>query len=315
MTQPQLGYGQTPVTGPPQLGAYNQNAMPNTVGGANNNPFATGQTQSGQVEPQDSGGVLGSSSDPGFFGTGQYVAPSYNIQQGAFNNPNFTPGAYNQQAASYLGNTTAPVQAQGVGGQNAAWQNAGVGGQLGLAQQYANMAAGKGPSLANVQAQQQGQTNLSGAESMLGSARGAGSPAAAQLAAQGALASGQQQVAQNAVQGRTAEELGAMGAQGGLYGNVAQLGQGNLQYNAGAGNQVGLANQANTTQANTALLGSLGQQGIAQQQGQQAGQQLGVQQQLGIDQVQQQAYASAAANNQKASGSLFSGLSGFVSGL
>ena len=102
------------------------------------------------------------------------------------------------------------------------------------------MAAGQGPSAATVAAQQQGQQNLQSAESMLGSARGAGNPAQAQLAARTAQAVGANQVTQNAVTGRTNEEMAAMGAAGGLYGNVAGQGlqsagltQAGNQFNAG----------------------------------------------------------------------------------
>lgn len=276
-------------------GGYNPNITPN---------MPNGQSQSGQLGGQGGGtngggGLFGNSNNPGALGTGQYVAPSYNIQLGAFNNPNFTPGAYNQAAAGFLGNTTGGVQAAA-----SPYTAQGAQGQLGLAHQYAQMAAGNGPSLANVQAQQQGAQNLAGAESMLGSARGAGSPAAAQLAAQQAQAMGGQQVAQNAVQGRTAEELAAMQAQGGLLGSVA--GTGLAQQ--GQQNMVAQGNQANNLAAQTSYLGSLGAQGLQQQEGQIQGQQLGVQQQLGLDQVQQQAYAAAAKGGSNLIGSALSGL-------
>jgi hypothetical protein len=175
------------------------------------------------------------------------------------------------------------------------------------------MAAGQGPSLANQQAQQQGASNLAGAESMLGSARGAGSPAAAQLGAQNALTQGQQQVAQNAVQGRTAEELGALSAQGQTLGALGGLGQ----TQTGQQNQIGLANQQAQQQAQLAQLQALAQQNAQQQQGAQAGQQLGVQQQLGLGQIGAVAYNNAANANRQLTGSLFSGFSGLgaVAGL
>ena len=185
----------------------------------------------------------GSAGGPSILGTGMYVAPQYNINPSQFNNPNYQPGAYQTQANRYLGATTQPVIAQTAGPASTGTTNTGINGELGVAGQYGTMAAGGGPSLATVTAGQQGAQNLQGAESMLGSARGAGNPAAAQLAAKGALTTGQQQVAQNAVTGRTNEELGALGAEGGLYSNVAGQGTNQQQvsnqlseYNAGQGN-------------------------------------------------------------------------------
>jgi hypothetical protein len=279
-------------------------------------------------DPSSYGSLFGNSSQPGPLGTGMYQAPNYTIDQNATNNPGYTPGQYNNQAANYLGNTT------GVGGiqqgQQAAAQaaggnygnfNTGIQGQLGLANQYGQMAAGNGPSLATVQAQQQGAQNLAQANSMLGSARGSGNPAAAQLASQNAMTQGQQQVAQNAVAGRTQEELGAMNAQAGLYGNVAQQGLGqvgaqqqNAQFNANQQNQLGQANQANNLAANTNFLGSTGNMALAQQQGGLAGQQLGVQQQLGLGQIGSGAYQSAAANNKSLAGGIIGGL-GSIAGI
>ena len=95
-----------------------------------------------------------------------------------------------------------------------------------------------------------------------------------------------------------------MQAQGGLLGSVA--GTGLAQQ--GQQNMVAQGNQANNLAAQTSYLGSLGTQGLQQQQGQIQGQQLGVQQQLGLDQVQQQAYASAAKGGSNLIGSALSGL-------
>ena len=234
---------------------------------------------------------------PSFFGTGQYQSPGVTIDPNAFNN------AVGQQAGQqlgtelngYLANTTAPA-ATG----NMAGYNQGMAGQLGLAQQYQQMAAGNGPSLAAVQAQQSGAANLAATESMLGSARGAGNPAAAQAAAAAAQSTGQQQIAQNAVMGRTQEELGALQGAAGLYGNIA--GQGLQQQ--GLGQQLNLANQQNNLAANTAYMQQLGQINAQQQAGQIAGQQA----QIGVQENQNQlgynAYQASAAGN----AALFNGL-------
>ena len=264
----------------------------------------------------------GQAPTPGLLGEGMAQVPNYNINQGSFNNPGYQPGAYQNEANNYLGNTTQNVTAQTAAAGNYGNYNTGTAGQLGAAARFDQMAAGNGPSQAQVTANQQGAANLAASESMLGSARGGGNPAATQLAARNAQTQGAQQVAGNAVAGRTAEELGAMNASAGIYGNIAGQGlqqvgmqQNNNQFNAGQQNQVAMGNQANTLAANTNYLGSTGNMALAQQQGQIAGQQLGVQQQLGVGQLNAQNYQNAAKNNQGIVGSIAGGISGALSGL
>ena len=240
---------------------------------------------------------------PGFLGTGQYVTQNYAIDPNAFQNP---LGSVAPQLGSAI--NAAPGAGGTVTAATSPYTGTAGAGLGALAGTYGQMAAGQGPSLANVQAQQQGATNLAGAESMLGSARGAGSPAAAQLAAQNALAQGQQQVAQNAVQGRTAEELGALSAQGSTLGALGGLGQAQQ----GQTNQVAQGNQQVQQAAQLAQLQALIGQNQQQQQGAQAGQQLGVQQQLGLGQIGEVAYNNAAQANAKLSGSLLQGLAGLA---
>ena len=264
---------------------------------------------------------IGSNQSPNILGMGTYNPQGFNIDPNQFNNPlgNTAPALQNAYQ-NYLGSTTAPVQQQ-VSAATAAPQYAqGINGQLGLANTYQNMAAGQGPSLAAQTAQQQGQTALAGNLAMLGSARGAGDPAAAQLAARNAQANTGQQIAQNATLGRTNEELGALSAAGGLYGNVAgqglqsqQIGQANNQFNAGQGNQLGVSNQANNLAAQSNYLNSLSGQNQLQAQGQQAAQQLGSQNQLGLDQIQNNAYQNSAANTQKVAGAALQGVTGLAS--
>ena len=267
-----------------------------------NAAFTTGPqlTTSSNFSPS-----TGGQSPDSLTGMGTYQANGFNIDPNAFNNPlGNTAPALGNAFSNYLGNTTAPVNASTAAGVNSPAYNEGIGGQLGLANTYQNMAAGGGPSLATQTAQQQGQAGLAGTESMLGSARGAGDPAAAQLAARNAQAQTSQNVAQNATIGRTNEELGALGAAGGLYGNVAGqglqsqgLGQANNQFNAGQTNQVGLANQSNNLTAQQNYLQALEQQNQQQQQGQIQGQQLGVQNNLGLNQIQSSAFNNSAAHN------------------
>lgn len=265
--------------------------------------------------------VGGSTQDSDLLGNGQFQVAPIQVDSNQFNN---AVGAQSGQQLgaefnNYLGNTTQPVVATQAAGGPQGNYNTGTAGQLGLAQQYQTMAAGGGPSLATQTAQQQGQANIAATESMLGSARGSGDPAAAQLAARNAQTAGAQQVAQNAVMGRTNEELGAMNSAAGLYGNVAgqgltsqQLGQQNNQFNAGQVNQIAQGNQSNTLAANTNYMSALGQQNVAQQQGQIQGQQLNAQTQLGQQQLQEQAYQQAAANKQKTAGGAMQGIMGLA---
>lgn len=240
-------------------------------------------------DPNSTGG------GPSFLGTGQYTAAPININGQAFGNglAGTAIPAGNQAITNYLGNTTGQVQAA------SSPYTAGAGaGLTSLAGQYGQLAAGQGPSVANVAAQQQGAANLQSAESMLGSARGAGNPAAAQQAARNAQAQGAQQIAGNAVMGRTQEELGALGALGNTYGALGSLGQGQQQQ----ANQVAMGNQANNLAANTNYLGALTGVAGQDQQGQIAGQQLAANTALGQQQVASQAYNNAAQNNNKAFG-------------
>lgn len=252
-----------------------------------------------------------------FFGTGTYNQTPVNIDEQAFNNPNFVPGQYQSAYNNYLPNAAQGVTASTATAAPTYPASSTMGRQLGLADQYATMAAGGGPSLASVTAQQQGEQGLKAAMSMLGSARGSGNPAAAQLAARQAQGNIAQQVAQNAVLGRTQEELGAMAAQGGLLGNVTgqQLQQQGItnqagQFNAAQQNAIAQGNQANTLNAYTHALDSAAAQGLAQQQGAMGGQQLQAQTQLGLNQIQQQAYADAAARQQRLAGGLLQGIGG-----
>jgi hypothetical protein len=276
--------------------------MPNAV----NVPIA----YTPQLGANNFGSMSSNTGTPGMFGTGMYQAPTFNIDSSAFVNPNYQPGAYQNAANNYLGATTGnPLQAAQGSTPGAQAQ------QLGLANTYGNIANGTGPNPALAAAQQQGASNLQSAESMLGSARGAGNPAQAQLAARNAQSTGAQQVAANAVPAEANQALAALGQQANIYGTVAgQQQQLGLQ-NAAQQNAINQANQANTLQAQTNYLNNTAAQGLANQQGQIQGQQLGVQQQLGLGNIGNQAYQNAAANNQKLAGSILQGTSGIVGGL
>lgn len=237
---------------------------------------------------------------PNFLGGGMYQGGQIPINQGAFNNPlgAQAAGLGATELGNYLGNTSGAVTTL----PNAQYNQA-VSGLGALGSQYATMAAGGGPSLATVTAQQQGAANLANTESMLGSARGSGNPAAAQLAASNANTQGQQQVAANAVAGRTQEELGALSGENNVYGALGGLG---LQQQ-GYGLQAGLANQQNTLASNTNYLNALTGINNQQQQGQISGQQLAAQTALGQQNIENNAYNASAGQNSKIFGSLMSG--------
>jgi hypothetical protein len=238
----------------------------------------------------DVGGVLGVNDTPG-----QYQN-AYQVNQGAFQNP---AGSVAPQLGAAL--QSAPGQIQSASSPYVTGAGAGLGG---LGQQYAAMAAGQGPSLATVQAQQQGAGNLMQAESMLGSARGAGSPGAAQLAAQRALTGGQQQVAQNAVQGRTAEEMQALGGMGSTYGALGGLGT----TVTGQANDISGMN----AQQHNAYLQALMQQNAQQQSGAMAGQQLGAGNALGYSQLQSGNYQQQQGRKSQLVGGLLQGGGGML---
>jgi hypothetical protein len=257
----------------------------------------------------------------------------YQINQSGFQNPvgNQAP-AWQSGMNNYLGATTqfnpnmlsggaAPAQAGDLGNYNQVY-----GQQQGLANQYQGLINGTGPSLANLQAQQQGQANLQNQLSALGSARGSGNPALAQYQAQQAGGNIAQQTAQNAVMGRTQEELGAMQGLGGLQGQMqqgalgsAQMGQQNNQFNSTLGQQnqqfnaVQYMNQqqlANAAYQN--YINNLSQQNLAQYQGNQNLQQLGSQQQLGYAQLQNSAQNNANQSNAGLIGSIAGAAGGLL---
>jgi len=262
-------------------------------------------------------------------GTNAYQAPQYTIGNGAYQNPNGDQsGNWNDSQNGLLAssNNAAPTAqntqlgpASQSAGPNLGQYNQNYGNQQNLANQYGQMAAGNGPSLAAVQAKQQGAQNMSAALALQGSAQGGSSnPALAQYNVGNQFGQIQNQTNQNAVAGRTSEEMGAMQAQAGLYGQMqsgalgsAGMGLQNNQFNAGQLNQFGLQQGQMNQQTAMANLNSqqgqnqlnaqqqdlynqnLQQQTLAQFQANQAQQQLSVQQQLGVGSINSQAQQAA----------------------
>ena len=256
---------------------------------------------------------------PGFFGQGTYQAQPIPINQSTFQNPlgPQVQGQLGSEINNYLPNTTAPITAATAAGGGQGAFNTGFGGEGSLAAQYAAMAAGNGPSQATVAAKQAGAQGIANAESVLGSARGAGNPGAAQLGAANAIANTNQATAGNEVAGRTAEEMGALGAEGGLYTSMAGQGlteqqlqaQAN-QFNAAQQNQIAQGNQANRLAGNTNYLGFLGGQGLGWGQIGAGGAGLSANTQLGLQGIQSGAFGSGAGNAMQLGGSLLQGAAG-----
>jgi hypothetical protein len=220
---------------------------------------------------------------------GNSQAQNYQVDPNAFKNPvGDQSGNWQQGMQKMLGATTgAAPTAQGAQ-LNANQFNQSYNQEGGLANQYAQMAQGKGPSVAQVTANQQAQGGLNNTLAALGSQSGSSNPALAQRAAIDAGANAQAQAASNAVQGRTQEEMGAMGAQAGLYGNMNQQAMGMANANAQLNQQTQMANlqsalqnkQINNQQYNQ-YMQMLQQQNLAQFRGNQNQQQLNVQNALG----------------------------------
>ena len=246
-------------------------------------------------------------------GGGKYSVPDYTINQQDFQNPvGNQAGNWQQGMSNMLGATTgsAPVgsAAQAGGAQlNSGQYNQTFGQEQGLVGQYGQMAAGQGPSVAQNTANAQSQQGLNATLAALGSQSGASNPALAQRAAIDAGANAQAQATAGAIQGRTQEELAAMGAQTSLLGAMnnqatnfaganANLAQGNNQFNAGQNNQMTLANLNNALQNKQInaqqydqYMNLLQAQNMAQFNANQNYSQLGLQQLLCSSQINSQA--------------------------
>jgi hypothetical protein len=281
--------------------------------------------------------IFGSGSSPGILGTGQYQVPTYNINQQSFMNPvgdqsqNWNTGMSNMlgattgtapqgQAAtlgkaqtyggaqmgptiSSQGSTVGPTATTNAASVQAAQMNAGqynqtFGQEQGLAGQLALQAQGMGPSVAQVTAQQQAGQNLQNQMAMLGSQRGSSNPAQAQMAAASAGAAAQQQAAQQAVLGRTQEELGAQQSYGSLLSGMNQQAQNFAGTQANLSQQANLANAGFGQQTNLANQSAINAQNLAQAQLSQQNSQYNAGQGNAMDQAQAGLYQQAGLQNQ-----------------
>lgn len=222
------------------------------------------------------------------------IVPQYSIDPNAYQNPvgdqagNWQAAMANMLAATtgkaqqvgntqlqgpqtYGGATVGPTATYGGATIGAGQYNDSYGQQQALANRLGAQAAGQGPSLAQVTAQQQAGQNLQSQMAMLGSARG-GNPALAQQQALAAGASAQQQAAQQAVMGRTQEALGAQQQQAGILGAMNQEASGFAGQQAGLQQQAGLAsmgaiNSQNAAQAQLWQQAGMGNQAATNQFG------------------------------------------------
>jgi hypothetical protein len=205
----------------------------------------------------------------------EYVggASTPTINPNAYQNPvGNQAGNWNQGMQNMLGATTGAAPQMGqtnIGGpaqigQTATYGGAGIQanqfnqsyGQEGhLANQLGAMAAGYGPSLAQAQAQQGAQSALNNQMAAAASQRGSSNPALAAYQAQQMGAQAQGAAAQQAVQGRISEQMGAMGQQGSVLGNM------NGQASSFATNQAQLQQQAQL-----ASMGAINSQNLSQAQ-------------------------------------------------
>ncbi|MCL2450389.1 MAG: hypothetical protein FWD17_15690, partial [Polyangiaceae bacterium] len=278
-----------PVLGSSAFGLPSFQAPADAQSGTSTATGSGGATSLGNTgQLNQSGGLLG------MLGLGQYQVNPYQINANAYVNPvgNQAPN-WNAAMGQYLAQNTA--QAPMLGQTQLGMVTPGYGGQMAAAQQYQQLASGQGPSVAAQTAAQQQAQNYAQTLSMLGSARGSSNPAMAQYAAQNALAQGQQQAAQNAVAGRTQEQLGALQGMAGAYGQAAQTGLSAAQLQQQQGIQ-----QANFAQQQQQLNQAAWNQYLAQlaaQNNQQFAanqnlQQLAVKQNLGAMDLANQAFQS-----------------------
>ena len=230
----------------------------------------------------------GNKGNPGALGTGMYSTDTPTVDPSAFQNPvgnqagNWNAGMQNMLGAttgqapqagnvqlgpaqSYGGAQIGPTTTYGGAQLNGGQYNQTFGQEQALANQLNMQSQGQGPSVAQTVAQQQAGQNLQNQMAMLGSQRGSTNPALAQLAAQQAGANAQQQAAQQAVLGRTQEELSAQQSQGQLLGAMNGQATGFAGQNAQLAQQAGLTNMGAINSQNLAQAGLLQQAGLSNQ--------------------------------------------------
>ena len=207
--------------------------MPMSQGNYQNPELTNSQYQTGLSNYQGTGDHM----------FGAQNAQNTNLAGAATMNPNAQGAQLGQTSLSpqvQLGQAQTYGAAQLNGGQ----YNSTFGQEQGLANQLQAQSQGQGPSVAQVTANQQAQQNLSNSMAQLGSQRGSTNPALAQQAALNAGANAQQGAAQQAVMGRTQEELGAQANLGNTLGSMNNQAQAFAGANANLTQQQQMANQS-----------------------------------------------------------------------
>lgn len=234
---------------------------------------------SGFTAPQNSN----TNQTPGIMGSSTYQVQNYGIDPNAFTNPIPT----SQVAGGFTTGQNQLLTA--AGGPAPTIDNTGGAGQLGVANLATGIATGAVPGAAQTAAALQGTQEQQQALSAMGSARGTANPALANYELGVNAGNIRNTVAQNSVTGAANQQAAMLGQASTAFSAIQQqaIQQAQLQ-----GQQLGLQGSElqnyinnNATQIANTMTAS------------QAGQQLGVQQNLGLNQVQQQAQANAAGHS------------------
>ena len=245
---------------------------------------------------QSSNTGWGGQQSPGLFGNGTYQVNPYQINNAAFTNPAGTGASeYNTAMNNMLGATTSAT-APSIGPASTS-QGAGNIGQLGVANQEMNIANGNIPSLAAITAAQQGQQAQQANLSAMGSARGNANPALSNYILSNQNANVQNQVAQNAVAGKTAEQMQALSNASQSYSGVTQNQQFNaqqIQQNAIQQAQLEAQQRGLNAQQYNDYISTRAQQLAQTMQASQAGQSLNANYNLGLNNTAAQAFESSA---------------------
>lgn len=264
-------------------------------------PQTTASTDNtGGFNPSVSNTSVNSEGGPGFMGNGTYQVQGSQINQGAFLNPvsagqtasGFTTG---QNQLLTAANASAPNI-----GPAATSNGAGNAGQTNVANTLYGIGTGAIPGAAQQEAALQTQENTAAALSAEGSARGTANPALAGYNLANTEAGIQRTGTNAAVTGGTAERLSALSGANTAYGGVTQ----NTQFNANQLQQIAIQ-QATLKAQQMGLQGQELQNYVNNNAGQiansmqaaQAGQTLQVNQNLGLNQIQSQAYNNAAGHS------------------
>jgi hypothetical protein len=263
---------------------------------------------------EGAGGFGGNSQDAGILGVGQYKAKEYDVNKDAFSNAESInrQNEFARQLNEAKARTapTATAKTGSAAAINMTPQDQFRAGQMQLAGQLQDQSMGLGPSLAQSQLRQATDRNIQQSMALAASQRGA-NPTAGLRQAQMMAAGANQQAAAQAADIRMQEQLSARqqlagvlgqgrGADIGLATDQAGLQQQMSLANQQAQNQMALANQQAALQQTSlndqqARFYNTGLSDMTQRdrEAQMAYEQMRVNQQTGMNSINQQAYQSA----------------------